>query len=109
MLALDMCCKTYRMGSFGRGELQAVRNVSFEVGHGEVVSLIGESGSGKTTIGRMILRLTPVTAGSIAYDGTDIATFGRGLKGYYRMCRACSRTRSARTTRSSKRIESSAW
>jgi ABC-type oligopeptide transport system ATPase subunit len=52
---------------------------------GEVVSLIGESGSGKTTVGKMILRLTPVTAGAITFDGTDVSTLERGrLKGYYR-------------------------
>jgi ABC-type oligopeptide transport system ATPase subunit len=59
--------------------------VSFEVGPGEVVSLIGESGSGKTTIGRMVLRLTPISSGAITFDGTDIATYqGRRLKAYYR-------------------------
>ena len=84
MLALDMCCKTYRMGSFGRGELQAVRNVSFEVGQGEVVSLIGESGSGKSTIGKMILRLLRVTRGTIRFDGTDISSLGgKSLLAYY--------------------------
>ena len=51
---------------------------------GEVVSLIGESGSGKSTIGRMILRLSPVTKGSITFKGEDIATFGgHRLKDYY--------------------------
>jgi peptide/nickel transport system ATP-binding protein len=85
MLALTDVSKVYRTGMFGRGATQAVDAVSFEVRPGEVVSLIGESGSGKTTIGRMILRLIPVTGGSIAYEGTDISTVtGRGLKGYYR-------------------------
>jgi ABC-type oligopeptide transport system ATPase subunit len=85
MLALHGVSKVYRTGTFGRGAKLAVDDVSFEVSPGEVVSLIGESGSGKTTIGKMILRLTPVTAGSIAYDGTDIsAVSGRALKGYYR-------------------------
>jgi ABC-type oligopeptide transport system ATPase subunit len=84
MLALDMCCKTYRMGAFGRGELHAVRNVSFEVGQGEVVSLIGESGSGKSTIGKMILRLLRVTRGAIHFDGTDISSLdGKRLRAYY--------------------------
>ena len=84
MLTLDMCCKTYRVGSFGRGELQAVRNVSFGVGAGEIVSLIGESGSGKSTIGKMILRLLRVTRGAIRFDDTDIATLGgHALRSYY--------------------------
>jgi ABC-type oligopeptide transport system ATPase subunit len=50
----------------------------------EIVSLIGESGSGKTTVGKMILRLTPVTDGSITFDGQDVSALGRGaLRGYY--------------------------
>jgi ABC-type oligopeptide transport system ATPase subunit len=85
MLTLTGVSKTYRTGMFGRGATQAVESVSFDVSPGEVVALIGESGSGKTTIGKMILRLTPVTAGEIAYEGADISTVtGRGLKGYYR-------------------------
>jgi peptide/nickel transport system ATP-binding protein len=85
VLTLSGVSKVYRTGTFGRGSKLAVDDVSFEVSPGEVVSLIGESGSGKTTIGKMILRLTPVTSGSIAYDGRDISSVkGRALKGYYR-------------------------
>ena len=49
---------------------------------GQVVSLIGESGSGKTTIGRMILPLAQVTHGTITFDGQDVARLPR--KAYYR-------------------------
>jgi peptide/nickel transport system ATP-binding protein len=85
MLELDRVGKTYRVGTFGGKQLQAVRDVSFSIEPGEVVSLIGESGSGKSTIGRMILRLTPITSGSIAFEGQDITSFGSGtLKAYYR-------------------------
>jgi ABC-type oligopeptide transport system ATPase subunit len=85
MLTLTGVSKVYRTGMFGRGATQAVDSVSFDVAPGEVVSLIGESGSGKTTIGKMILRLVPVTYGSIAYEGTDISSVtGHALKGYYR-------------------------
>ena len=92
---------------FGRGELTAVSDVSFVVEPGEVVSLIGESGSGKTTVGRMILRLTGTT-GSISFDGADVSTLG-GATGATttRTSRASSRIRSARTTRSSRSIASS--
>ena len=84
MLKVDTCCKSYRVGAFGGGELLAVRNVSFGVHPGEVVSLIGESGSGKSTIGKMILRLLKVTRGNIVFDGVDISTLGgRALKAYY--------------------------
>jgi peptide/nickel transport system ATP-binding protein len=84
-LALDQVTKVYKVGTFGGKQLTAVRGVSFEVQPGEVVSLIGESGSGKSTVGRMILRLTPVTEGSISFDGVDVAGLKRGqVKGYYR-------------------------
>jgi peptide/nickel transport system ATP-binding protein len=84
MLKLDTCCKTYRIGAFGGSELSAVSDVSFEVAPGEVVALIGESGSGKSTIGKMILRLVRVTRGTITFDGVDIATLdGPRLKAYY--------------------------
>jgi ABC-type oligopeptide transport system ATPase subunit len=85
MLKLEDVSKTYRVGAFGRGTLQAVRGVSFELKPGEVVSLIGESGSGKSTIGRMILRLMRPTGGRITFEGTDIAKLRpAGLKDYYR-------------------------
>jgi len=84
MLKLDACCKTYRVGAFGGGELLAVNDVSFEVAPGEVVSLIGESGSGKSTIGKMILRLLRVSRGAISFEGEDISALeGRQLKEYY--------------------------
>ncbi len=84
MLTLDHISKTYRVGAFGSKKLVAVRDVTFTIEPGEVVSLIGESGSGKSTIGRMILRLSPLTSGVITLDGADISSFDhRALKGYY--------------------------
>ena len=84
MLRLDHVSKSYRVGTFGGRELAAVRDVSLQVRQGEVVSLIGESGSGKSTIGRMILRLTAVTGGRITFDGTDVAGLtGSRLRAYY--------------------------
>jgi len=73
MLALDDVSKTYRIGAFGSRSIRAVDGVSFRVEPGEVVSLIGESGSGKSTIGRMILGLTRITEGRITFDGHDVA------------------------------------
>jgi peptide/nickel transport system ATP-binding protein len=85
MLELNGVSKTYKVGTFGGKDLHAVTNVSFNVGDGEVVSLIGESGSGKTTIGKLILRLLPISSGSIRFDGVDISTLeGAELKEYYR-------------------------
>jgi ABC-type oligopeptide transport system ATPase subunit len=85
MLRLSRVSKTYRVGAFGRGALHAVRDVSFDLHPGQVTSLIGESGSGKSTIGRMILRLTRPTSGTITFDDTDVTGLrGAGLKEYYR-------------------------
>ena len=55
------------------GEVKAVDGISFSVARGETMGLVGESGCGKTTTGRCILRLETPTAGSIVYDGVDIA------------------------------------
>lgn len=85
MLKLDGVSKVYRVGTFGGKELHAVSNVSFDVKDGEVISLIGESGSGKTTIGKMILRLISISSGAIILDGVDVSTLEGGeLKEYYR-------------------------
>jgi peptide/nickel transport system ATP-binding protein len=85
MLKLEGLSKTYKVGTFGGKELQAVCDVNLTVGDGEVVSLIGESGSGKTTIGKMILKLISITGGSAFFNGVDIATLkGDALKEYYR-------------------------
>jgi ABC-type oligopeptide transport system ATPase subunit len=85
MLKLQSVSKVYRVGTFGGRELRAVRDVSFELHPGELISLIGESGSGKTTVGRMILRLASVSAGAITLDDLDIASLKRKrLREYYR-------------------------
>jgi ABC-type glutathione transport system ATPase component len=85
MLKLDGVSKVYKVGTFGGKRLLAVNNVSFDVQDSEVVSLIGESGSGKTTIGKMILHLAPITSGTIGLDGVDVSKLkGNALKEYYR-------------------------
>jgi peptide/nickel transport system ATP-binding protein len=84
MLRLDGVSKVYKVGTFGGTRLRAVNGVTFEVGTGEIVSLIGESGSGKSTIGRMILGLSRTTAGTITFGGRDVGAFGkRDLRAYY--------------------------
>jgi ABC-type oligopeptide transport system ATPase subunit len=85
MLQLDRISKVYKVGVLGGKDLTAVRDVSFEVRPGEVVSLIGESGSGKTTTGKLVLRLASISGGTVTLDGVDVSTVkGGALKGYYR-------------------------
>lgn len=85
MMRLENVSKIYRIGAFGSKKLPAVCDVSFDVRDGEVVSLIGESGSGKSTIGKMILRLVSITSGKIWFNDVDISTLkGNALKEYYR-------------------------
>ena len=64
----------------GRRELKAVDKVNFEVYKGEVFGLVGESGCGKTTTGRSIIRLYDITGGSVYYKGERICAGTRSYK-----------------------------
>jgi oligopeptide/dipeptide ABC transporter, ATP-binding protein, C-terminal domain len=85
LLVIDNLKKYFpvRTGLFQRvtAWVQAVDGVSFTVREGETFGLVGESGCGKTTIGRTILRLTPNSGGSVFFDGEDVfAKRGAELK-----------------------------
>ncbi|MDO4867751.1 MAG: ABC transporter ATP-binding protein [Clostridia bacterium] len=66
-------CKYFpiRAGLFGRivGQVHAVENVSFSIKRGTTMGLVGESGCGKTTIGKTLLNLTPKTSGEVVFNG----------------------------------------
>jgi len=68
-----------------RSFVYAVDDVSFHIAKGEIFGLVGESGCGKTTTGKLLVRLEEPTSGHIYLNGTDIATIeGRGLKTFRR-------------------------
>lgn len=76
LLEVNNLCKRFPIkgGLFGReiGAVNAVNNVSFKIKKGETLGLVGESGCGKTTLGRSILRLIEPSSGEIKFGGVDI-------------------------------------
>ena len=68
--------KHFRVGNglFGRSLVHAVDDVDFTLRPGHVTALVGESGSGKSTVARLLLRLYSPTAGSVVFDGRDVAS-----------------------------------
>ena len=79
---------TRTLGEIARRQRPAVRavdGVSFEVGEHESVAVVGESGCGKTTLGRLMLKLVEPTAGEMAFAGTPLAQLaGEGLRQFRR-------------------------
>lgn len=76
LLKVEHLCQYFKMGS---NELKAVDDVSFDIKKGEAFGLVGESGCGKTTTGRSIIKLYNITSGNIIFKGIRI---GAGLRSY---------------------------
>ncbi len=78
LLKVDKLVKHFpvRQHLFGRqtAVVHAVDGVSFELNTGETMALVGESGCGKSTVGRLLLRLLDATSGSVRFDGDDLMT-----------------------------------
>ena len=76
LLKVDHLCQYFRMG---RKDLKAVDDVSFEIKKGEAFGLVGESGCGKTTTGRSIIKLYDITSGNVYFKGQRV---GAGTRSY---------------------------
>ena len=86
LVAVDGLKKYYDSDKLiGGSPVKAVDGVSFEIARGETFGLVGESGCGKTTLGRSVLQLEDVDEGSVVVDGTDVTSLrGRELKQWRR-------------------------
>jgi oligopeptide/dipeptide ABC transporter ATP-binding protein len=79
LVEVEGLVKHYRAHGFlqaKRPPVRAVDGVSFAIAPGETLALVGESGCGKTTVGRTLLRLQEPTAGRVAFEGTDLFSLG---------------------------------
>ena len=76
LVRVENLCQYFKLG---KSTLKAVNNVSFDIKRGEVFGLVGESGCGKTTTGRSIIKLYDCTSGDVYFDGRRICA---GLKTY---------------------------
>ncbi len=93
LLKVEHLCQYFKMGP-GR-ELKAVDDVSFDIKKGEVFGLVGESGCGKTTTGRSIIKLYDITSGNVYFEGQRICAGTRSYKEAIRAARTAYREKVA--------------
>ena len=85
LLRVNHLCQYFKMG---QSELKAVDDVSFDIKKGEVFGLVGESGCGKTTTGRSIIKLYNMTAGDVIFKGVRICAGTRSYRDAIKKARA---------------------
>ena len=91
LLRVEHLSQYFKMGP--GSELKAVDDVSFDIKKGEVFGLVGESGCGKTTTGRSIIKLYDITSGSVYFKGQRIGAGTRSYKEEIKRARAeCRKT-----------------
>ena len=99
-LRVEELAKTFPAGGSGRAKrppIRAVDGISFDVASGETLALVGETGCGKSTAARCVLRLVEPSAGRVLLDGRDLASSARpSCAACGARCRSCSRTRTHR-------------
>jgi oligopeptide/dipeptide ABC transporter ATP-binding protein len=81
IIAIDSASRHYTVRG---GILKAVDDVTLHIDEGRTLGIVGESGCGKTTLSRLVLRLEPPTLGTVRYKGQDIWKLGRGETRAYR-------------------------
>ena len=80
LLSVQHLCQYFKLN---HKDFKAVDDVSFDVHKGEVFGLVGESGCGKTTTGRSIIRLYNITSGNVYFKGVRIGAGDRSYKAHY--------------------------
>jgi len=72
MLEVVGLTKVFTSGILRRKSVAAVKGISFKIGKGRTLGLVGESGCGKSTVARLLLRLIEPTAGRVIFNGVDL-------------------------------------